>query len=286
MQLRLFRHFVPISVVLLVSSDALLITGAFYQMLSQSGTTNPLVFGVASLRAQLATGLSAAAVVTMISVGLYGEQSFVDFRQLLIKIAVAFVLFLILVVACTAYWREGLKDLPDPANLPLKATLIWLCCISLTRGTFLITLGRGVLKRRIAVLGNGAQAARIARLVERGQNQHFVPVSYIHMPGSGSAASPVPPPLTGPIPDPTLSLNSAVRLASVKSSWRPTTAAGSQSSNCCTASSLELASPNFSIFGNVKREPSISRHCVRAGYSIPMVFAAAPSTNSRSEFLT
>ncbi len=183
MQLRLFRHFVPVSVVLLVSSDALLITGAFYQMLSQSGPTNPLVFGDTSLRTQLAAGLSAAAVATMISVGLYGEQSFVDFRQLLSRIAVAFVLFLMVVIACAAYWRDGLKDLPDPANLPLKATLIWLGCISLTRGTFLITLGRGVLKRRIAVLGNGIQAARIARLVERGENQHFVPVSYIRMPG-------------------------------------------------------------------------------------------------------
>ena len=32
MQLRLFRHFIPVSVVLLASSDALLITGAFYQV--------------------------------------------------------------------------------------------------------------------------------------------------------------------------------------------------------------------------------------------------------------
>ncbi|MBV8739999.1 MAG: TIGR03013 family PEP-CTERM/XrtA system glycosyltransferase [Alphaproteobacteria bacterium] len=179
----MFRHFVPVSVVLLVSSDALLITGAFYQMLSQSGPTNPPIFDDTSLHAQLAAGLSAAAVTTMISVGLYGEQSFIDFRQLLSRIAVAFVLFLMVMIACATYWHDGLKHLPDPANLPLKATLIWLGCISLTRGTFLITLGRGVLKRRIAVLGNGIQAARIARLVERGENQHFVPVSYIRMPG-------------------------------------------------------------------------------------------------------
>jgi sugar transferase (PEP-CTERM system associated) len=183
MQLRLFRHFVPVSVVLLVSSDALLITGAFYQMLSQSGGTTPLVFGVSSLPAQLAAGLSVAAVATMVSVGLYGEQSFVDFRLLLSKIAVAFVLVLMLVLASATYWREALRHLPDLGNLPLKATLIWLGCISVTRGTFLITLGRGLLKRRIAVLGNGAQAARIAHLVDSGENQHFTPVSFIRMPG-------------------------------------------------------------------------------------------------------
>jgi sugar transferase (PEP-CTERM system associated) len=189
MQLRLFRHFVPVSVVLLVSLDALLITGAFYQMLSQSGGTTPLVFGVTRLPAQLAAGLSVAAVATMVSVGLYGEQSFVDFRSLLSKIAVAFVLVLMLVLASATYWRAGLQHLPDNSNLPLKATLIWLACISLTRGAFLITLGRGLLKRRIAVLGNGTQAARIADLVKNGANQHFVPVSFIRMPGERGAVS-------------------------------------------------------------------------------------------------
>jgi sugar transferase (PEP-CTERM system associated) len=189
MQLRLFRHFVPVSVVLLVSFDALLITGAFYQILTPSGAGGPLVFGVTTLPAQLALGLSLAAVAAMISVGLYGEQSFVDFRLLLSRIAVAFVLVLLLLVICASFWREGLQDPPNISNLPLKATLLWLGCISVTRGAFLITLGRGLLKRRVAVLGNGAQAARIARLVERGENQHFVPVSFIRMPGDRGLAS-------------------------------------------------------------------------------------------------
>jgi sugar transferase (PEP-CTERM system associated) len=188
MQLRLFRHFVPVSVVLLVSCDALLITGAYYQMLSQTGGTPPLVMGITSLPAQLAAGLSVAAVIAMISVGLYGEESFVDFGQLLGKIAVAFVLVLLLAVVSATYFRGELERFVDTGNLPLKATLIWLGCISLTRGAFLITLGRGLLKRRIAVLGNGVQAARIADLVARGENQHFLPVSFIRMPGERNLA--------------------------------------------------------------------------------------------------
>jgi sugar transferase (PEP-CTERM system associated) len=183
MQLRLFRHFVPISVVLLVSSDALLISGALYQMLSQSNESTPLLFGVASFPAQFSAGLSLAAVAAMVSVGLYGEQSFVDFRLLIGKIAVAFVLVLMLVQVSASYWREGLQQLSETGNLPLKAALIWLGCISVTRGTFLVTLGRGLLKRRIVVLGNGTQAARIAKLVECGENQHFTPVSFVRMPG-------------------------------------------------------------------------------------------------------
>jgi hypothetical protein len=70
MQLRLFRHFVPISVSLRVSSDALLITGAFYRFPSESQVEPPIVFGASSFNAQLAAKLSAAAVAAMVSVGL------------------------------------------------------------------------------------------------------------------------------------------------------------------------------------------------------------------------
>jgi sugar transferase (PEP-CTERM system associated) len=188
MQLRLFRHFVPVSVVLLVSSDALLITAAFYQMLlSHSGGAARLVFGISSFPAQLSAGLSAVAVAAMISVGLYGQESFVDFRLLLGKVGVAFVLVLMLLVASAPYWSAGLPEFADSANLPLKAALIWLGCITVTRVAFLVTLGRGLLKRRIVVLGNGTQAARIAKLVEIGGNHHFLPVSFMRMPGERAA---------------------------------------------------------------------------------------------------
>ncbi|HTV44132.1 MAG TPA: TIGR03013 family XrtA/PEP-CTERM system glycosyltransferase [Stellaceae bacterium] len=186
MQLRLFRHFVPVSVVLLITSDAVLITAAFYQMLSQSNGSPALIFGVASFPAQLAAGLSLAAIVAMVSIGLYGPQSFVDLRLLLSRVAVAFVIVLMLVVVSAAYWRNGLQQLPDSAALPLKGALLWLGCILLTRATFLVTLGRGLLRRRVVVLGNGTKAARIAALVATGENHHFVPVSFVGMPGERS----------------------------------------------------------------------------------------------------
>ena len=188
MQLRLFRHFVPVSVVLLASSDALLITGAFYQLLSTSGTGTPIVLGAAGFNAQFSAGLSFATVTAMVSVGLYGQQSFVDFRLLLSKIVVASILVLMLVSLSATYWRDGLAHLTDFASFPWKATLIWLVCVSVTRGTFSVTLGRGLLKRRVLVLGSGTQAARIAMLAETGQNEHFIPVSFIDMPGRGGRA--------------------------------------------------------------------------------------------------
>ena len=182
MQLRVFRHFVPVSVVLLASSDALLITGAFYQLLSRAETGTPIVLGASSFSAHFSAGLSVATVTAMLSVGLYGQQSFMDFRLLLSKIVVASILVLMLVSFSATYWREGLDQLTDFANFPLKATLIWLVCVSVTRGTFSVTLGRGLLKRRVLVLGNGTQAARIAKLVEAGDNEHFIPVSFVEVP--------------------------------------------------------------------------------------------------------
>jgi sugar transferase (PEP-CTERM system associated) len=183
MQLRLFRHFVPVSVVLLASSDALLITGAFDQLLSTSEFALPIVQRASGFTVQFSAGLSAAAVATMVSVGLYGQQSFLDFRLLLSKVAVSAILVLLLVSVSATYWREALEELPDSASFPWKATLIWLACISITRGIFLVTLGRGLLKRRVVVLGSGGQAARIATLANGGGGEHFRPTSFIAVPG-------------------------------------------------------------------------------------------------------
>jgi sugar transferase (PEP-CTERM system associated) len=145
------------------------------------------VLRVSSFNVQFSAGLAVAAVTAMVSVGLYGHQSFVDFRLLVSKIAVASILVLTLVYFSAIYWREGLGYLPDATSFPLKATLIWLVCVSVTRGTFSVTLGRGLLKRRVLVLGNGAQAARIARLVETGENEHFVPISFVGTPEDRSS---------------------------------------------------------------------------------------------------
>ena len=183
MQLRLFRHFVPVSIVLLASSDGLLITAAFYQMLERPGVGSSVVRAVSHFPGPLAAGLALVSVAGMIALGLYTQQSFVDLPLLASKIAVAFIFVLLSVLVAVSYWRDGPHNMPDAAALPLKAGLLWLVCISVTRGTFLATCGRGLLKRRVIVLGSGIQAARIAELVESGDNPHFVPLRFIGMPG-------------------------------------------------------------------------------------------------------
>src|SRR5437763_3779702 len=113
MQLTLFEHFLPVLVVFLDSFDTLLITGAFYQLLSYSEIGTPIVQGVSSFSAQFSAGLSFATVTTMVSLGLYKQQSFMDFRLLFGKIAVASLLVLLLVSISATYWRDGLDPLTD-----------------------------------------------------------------------------------------------------------------------------------------------------------------------------
>src|SRR5260370_17685507 len=76
------------------------------------------------------------------------------------------------------------------ANFPMNATILWLVSVPLTRGTFSVTLGRGLLKRRVLLLGNGTQAARIAKLVETGHNDHFIPVSFFDVPDRTTQSRP------------------------------------------------------------------------------------------------
>jgi tetratricopeptide (TPR) repeat protein len=155
------------SVVLLALSDALLITGAFYRLLSTSEISTPILLRASPFAAQFSAGLAIAAVTVMVSVGLYGHQSFVGFRLLLSKIAVATILVLMLVSFSAAYWREGLDYLPDPGTFPLKATLIWLVCVSVTRSTFSLIFGRGMLINNLSVAlanaGGGAGAPTAIR---------------------------------------------------------------------------------------------------------------------------
>ena len=190
MQLRVFRHFIPLSILLLASSDALLIAAAFYALLLYSGIQAALVPGIIAFSAQLSAGLSFASVTAMLFLGVYGQQSFVDLRLWLSKIAAASLLVLLLAFLSATYWRDVLGHLTDLPHFPLKATLIWLACVSVTRGAFSITLGRGLLKRRVLVLGNGTQAARIAKLVESRQNEHFIPVSFIDLPAETAGGIP------------------------------------------------------------------------------------------------
>jgi len=126
-------------------------------------------------------------VTTMLPSGCTGSKAY-GFPAPARQIIVASVLVLTLISLSATYWREGLDQLTDFVNFPLKATLIWLVCVSVTRGTFSVTLGRGLLKRRVLVLGNGTQ--RVVTHFEIWHSSHFEILRSSESPTGSNQSSP------------------------------------------------------------------------------------------------
>ena len=182
MQLRLFRHFVPLSVVLLASSDALLITGAFYQLLSP-GDRRPdrvacfkfyrSVFRGFGYRCSNRDGFGRALWTSKFR----GLSSSVEQDRRHLDNRVDARLFFGHILGRGARLPAGCKKSSAEGDAYLAHLRFG------NAGYFLCDVGRGLLKRRVLVLGNGAQAARIAKLVETGGNVHFIfPISFIGTP--------------------------------------------------------------------------------------------------------
>jgi sugar transferase (PEP-CTERM system associated) len=179
MQVRASQHHAVVSAVLLATVDVVLIAAAFYQLLSKSAASAiAAAHGIPDFSGQLAAGLAAIVVTIMICIGLYRREYFAHPYPLAGRLAAAFVLVVVLVSLSTVAWHRGDNGLADAATLPAKAALAWLACVAITRSTFLITVRRALPRRRIIVLGNGRQAARIAKLTEPGQRPSFLPEFY------------------------------------------------------------------------------------------------------------
>src|SRR5437868_5580370 len=87
MHLRLFRHFIPLSGIILASLDALLISWYIFALGSTGSTA-----GTLDLTAMVASGTAGfwlIAVFVMLSIGLYGPRNFATFGMLMNRIAVA-----------------------------------------------------------------------------------------------------------------------------------------------------------------------------------------------------
>src|SRR5665213_973691 len=89
--LRIFGHFLPASTLALGLAETLLMAGAVYLL-----TVSPAAsFGLASANmglAQFAIVLAVLALVAMSAVGLYSADAMLDYRVMVIKIVLAFII--------------------------------------------------------------------------------------------------------------------------------------------------------------------------------------------------
>jgi sugar transferase (PEP-CTERM system associated) len=187
MMLRVFRHFIPASVLLLALCEAMLI---FFVWNFSLFSGIDVVPNTRTITGEPALGLALLAVCVMALSGLYHNKAFADYRILAIQIAIAFVALLGIVSVYQLYFQETFNNLAKSAwGFSKTAVSTWLLCILATRIAFSRLAGLDLLKRRVVVLGAGEKAARIAGLAAAGADRYFVPVAYLHFGGESRVAA-------------------------------------------------------------------------------------------------
>lgn len=177
MMLRVFRHFIPASVLLLALCEAMLI---FFVWNFSLFSGIDVVPGTRVVTGEPALVLALLAVCVMALSGLYHNKAFADFRIMAIQVAIACVALLIIVSVYQLYFHETFDRFARSAwGFAKTAVSTWLLCLLVTRVAFSRLANLDLLKRRVVVLGTGEKASRIASLATAGANRYFVPVAYL-----------------------------------------------------------------------------------------------------------
>ena len=175
MVLRVFRHFVPLSIVCLALSDLVLVCLAFRLIFTGDPTQ---ISHPSNLFASQSLKLSALIVIGAVMSGLYDTKSFSTYRAMAAQILLS-LFFTVIILTVGSFF---FVDWSAPFDLLWeiqKAALTWLICILLTRAVFITIADLNAFKRRVLVLGTGDMAARIRRLAADRNGSRFIPVLYL-----------------------------------------------------------------------------------------------------------
>jgi sugar transferase (PEP-CTERM system associated) len=172
---RVFGHFIPVKMLTLLILEMAVLGATVYYLLS-AGIHSPGL--LTDLRGQLGrfSFLFAGVVgIAMISMGLYSRSAMSDYRTLAIKVLIALALVVPANMAGTAIFHDELYESANASTYWwLKAPVVWLVVIFLTRILFGLASDREFLKRRIFILGAGVRAAAIRQMAFHGANQSFI----------------------------------------------------------------------------------------------------------------
>ena len=175
--LRIFRHFVPASIITLAFIEISLIFFAWHFYLVDKPFS---IIQVYDLVQSPTLHLALLAGAVMVLSGLYNTKVFSDYRVMAIQIAITFLFLCSIAVAWGFYHTDdGLDPTVSLWAIGRRALSSWLLCILLTRSVFLMFADLNMFKRHVLVLGTGRNAARIAALATDRGIRHFVPVAYL-----------------------------------------------------------------------------------------------------------
>ena len=176
--LRIFGHFLPIPPLLLAVAEAMALSGTLY-IFSRAPDFSKI--GSDSTLVQFAVASALLAIISMLAVGLYRADSFLDRRIAFSRVLIALLLAapFTLLIGFFLQIRSG-----TPESLGsywfVKVPIAWLLCFCVLRTTFWHFSNLQVFKRRILVLGSGARALEIKKLGERGIGAGFTPVAFVN----------------------------------------------------------------------------------------------------------
>jgi sugar transferase (PEP-CTERM system associated) len=178
--LRVRGLFLPIRTLALLLSEILVMSVAFYLFVAPvDGHVVEAVqpFGVST---QFALVLVVLTVLTMVAVGLYNHDAFLDYRSMLARIVLAIALEGPVIFAASLVYRDFVwSAIPAWSAWYLKVIFALFASLLITRALFLLLADTGAWKRRVVVIGTGDRAARIKQISDRPIGAHFIPAAFI-----------------------------------------------------------------------------------------------------------
>lgn len=173
--LKLFGHFIPIKMLGLLILEMAVLGGTVYYLLSTGVHSPQLLKDLRGQLGQFSFLFSVVVGIAMISMGLYSRSAMSDYRTLAIKVLIALALVVPANIVGTALFHEELYESANANTYwSIKAPVVWLFVILLTRILFGLANKREFMKRRIFVLGAGTRAAAVRQMAFHGSNQTFI----------------------------------------------------------------------------------------------------------------
>jgi sugar transferase (PEP-CTERM system associated) len=154
---------------------------AVYILLVPLGGTYGAPSGAAMQQVQFALSLAALAILAMTAVGSYSQEALLDYRVMVIKIILAFILVTPAIFLAVLFFQNIVGGTVNVWSLwYLKAAFLWFVCVIVTRAIFAQVSDGTAFKRRVLIVGTGENAARIRDVAQRARDCHYVPVAFVH----------------------------------------------------------------------------------------------------------
>ena len=172
--------FVPVRTLALLLSEIVLMSLVLYLF---AAPADGHLLGGGGVPGQFSLLLAVSTILTMVAVGLYNHDAMRDYRATLARAVMALALEAPFIFIAMLLYKQYLSP-SVPAWLVWygKVTVTLFVCIVTTRAICLFSIGTGVFKRRVVVIGAGERAQRVRQLGER-SGAHFIPAAFVALAG-------------------------------------------------------------------------------------------------------